>query len=105
MKKSFKLPSLTCLRCTHTWIPRKPVEPKFCPKCRSPYWNKPRTKKGRWKFNLGDRIIANEKAPGDYEDFCGSIVERGPGKAEYGVRFDRKEETVYLNSWSLEKLP
>ncbi len=53
---------------------------------------------------MGDRVIANEKAPGDYEDFYGSIVERGPGKAEYGVRFDRKEEPEYLNSQWLDKL-
>ena len=42
---------------------------------------------------------------GDYQGLCATVVERGPGKAEYGVRFDRKEETVYLNSWWLEKLP
>jgi NAD-dependent SIR2 family protein deacetylase len=33
-----------CLRCNHTWIPRKlspepRSEPKTCPRCHSPYWN------------------------------------------------------------------
>jgi len=37
----------TCERCTHEWIPRKPWNegdplPTVCPKCKSPYWNKPR---------------------------------------------------------------
>ena len=44
-----------CLRCEHEWVPRgveqrtdgkKPTEPdeqpRVCPKCKSPYWNKPR---------------------------------------------------------------
>ncbi len=40
-----------CLRCEHEWVPRgvgeidpkkPPPEPRVCPKCKSPYWNKPR---------------------------------------------------------------
>ena len=35
-----------CNRCNHKWI-GKLVEPKTCanPKCRTPYWNKPRVRK------------------------------------------------------------
>jgi len=33
---------LKCLRCNHEWFPNKPAPPKHCPKCKSPYWNKPR---------------------------------------------------------------
>lgn len=46
-----------CLRCQHEWVPRglpempdgkKPPEPdeepRVCPKCKSPYWNRPRQK-------------------------------------------------------------
>ena len=38
------LPTLTCKRCGHTWIPRSTNKPKNCPnpKCKSPYWNKER---------------------------------------------------------------
>ena len=38
------LPTLTCTRCGHTWIPRSNKLPDVCPnpKCKSPYWNKPR---------------------------------------------------------------
>ena len=32
---------LKCERCGHTWVPRK-TEVIICPKCKSPYWNKPR---------------------------------------------------------------
>lgn len=44
-----------CLRCGHGWVPRdfdqpedgkKPEEPevapRVCPKCKSPYWDRPR---------------------------------------------------------------
>lgn len=43
-----------CLRCGHGWVPRgvelrkdgkkppDPEEPRVCPKCKSPYWSKPR---------------------------------------------------------------
>ncbi len=35
-----------CGRCDHEWIPRDPnIEPKVCPKCKSPYWNKPKLDK------------------------------------------------------------
>lgn len=39
--KKISLPKLHCLRCGHNWIPRKETPPKRCPKCNSPYWNKP----------------------------------------------------------------
>jgi hypothetical protein len=33
-----------CERCNYEWIPRGngDEEPRTCPKCRSPYWNRPR---------------------------------------------------------------
>lgn len=33
-----------CERCEHVWVPREDAEPRVCPKCKSPYWNKPRRK-------------------------------------------------------------
>jgi len=36
-----------CLRCDNKWIPRDEEEtPVRCPKCKSPYWNRPRKNKG-----------------------------------------------------------
>jgi predicted Zn-ribbon and HTH transcriptional regulator len=38
------LPKRKCQRCGHEWTPR--VEKQtICPKCKSPYWNKPRQEK------------------------------------------------------------
>jgi len=37
------LSQVKCQRCGHIWILRKP-NPKQCPKCNSPYWNKSRRK-------------------------------------------------------------
>ena len=36
------LPTLGCLRCGHKWYPKLERIPVRCPKCGSPYWNKPR---------------------------------------------------------------
>ena len=36
-----------CERCGHIWVPRKysdKKDPVICPKCKSPYWNIPKTK-------------------------------------------------------------
>ncbi|MCD4740020.1 hypothetical protein K8R43_02370 [archaeon] len=34
-----------CERCGHEWKPRNEEEPRVCPKCKSPYWNRPKKKK------------------------------------------------------------
>lgn len=31
-----------CERCSHVWIPRGKLTPKICPKCKTPYWDRPR---------------------------------------------------------------
>ena len=34
-----------CYRCEHAWVPRNISEiPEICPKCKSPYWKKPKTR-------------------------------------------------------------
>ena len=39
-----KIDGFLCERCLHRWAPKQPnrPEPKTCPKCKSPYWNRPR---------------------------------------------------------------
>ena len=32
----------TCLRCGNTWWPRRLSKPIRCPRCKSPYWARPR---------------------------------------------------------------
>lgn len=41
--KMVELPIFKCVRCLHTWYPRTP-KPVVCPRCKSPYWDKPRLK-------------------------------------------------------------
>lgn len=36
------LSMLFCSRCSHEWYPRTAVKPRVCPKCKSPYWDRPR---------------------------------------------------------------
>ena len=36
-----EIPMCECKRCGHRWLIRV-REPKTCPKCKSPYWNKER---------------------------------------------------------------
>lgn len=58
--------ALFCFRCYHTWNKRIKTRPtKNCPKCKSPYWNKPRKRvsKGivlnmqKMIINIHDTII------------------------------------------------
>jgi DNA-directed RNA polymerase subunit RPC12/RpoP len=52
-----------CERCGHTWIPRETTEgdPLVCPKCKSPYWNKPRkTETDQAKESLKNKKRRND---------------------------------------------
>ena len=54
----------SCDRCGHEWIPRDANgEPTVCPKCKSPYWNRPK------------------KALMSYEEFSAKIAETLRGKS------------------------
>jgi predicted Zn-ribbon and HTH transcriptional regulator len=34
-----------CERCGHVWVPNGPRgNPRVCPKCKSPWWNRERTR-------------------------------------------------------------
>ena len=33
-----------CERCGHEWVPRGDDEPRVCARCKSPYWNRPRSR-------------------------------------------------------------
>ena len=41
MKKEIKVYECQCERCQHKWITRSEEIPVVCPKCKSPYWDKP----------------------------------------------------------------
>lgn len=59
----------------------------------------------RRKFQIGDRVSVNEKAPGDYRARTGRIAELAP-QSEYRVDFSDGErpESGYLGSWCLDKV-
>jgi len=49
-----------CERCGHEWLSRnEKLEPKVCPKCKSPYWNSPK----------------KQTSPMSYEEFRDKIKE------------------------------
>ena len=49
-----------CERCAHKWVPRAEGDyPKVCPKCKSPYWDKPR-KIEKKKHNIF-KVIKDKK--------------------------------------------
>jgi len=41
-QKPIQLMKYNCERCKHEWIPRSEEKPTICPKCKSPYWDRPR---------------------------------------------------------------
>ena len=42
-----KITAFKCERCEHVWVPRNNNHlPTVCPKCKSPYWNRPRKTSG-----------------------------------------------------------
>jgi hypothetical protein len=43
-KTTYSVSGWECLRCGHKWVPRIKREPKRCPGCKSPYWNRKRTR-------------------------------------------------------------
>lgn len=51
-----------CERCGHEWVPRESdSEPRVCPKCKSPYWNKPRKSATSYE-DFRDKTVATLKS-------------------------------------------
>lgn len=40
--QKIEINQLTCERCEYVWKQREERLPFVCPRCKSPYWNKPR---------------------------------------------------------------
>jgi hypothetical protein len=57
----------------------------------------------RKKFQTGERVIGNEKAPGDYEGHIGTVLAHNPSASEYEVQFDVDGRgSGWLGSWQLD---
>jgi len=59
----------------------------------------------RAKFQVGDRVRVNSKAPADYVDRIGTVTELGPGESEYRVEFEdgQMPTTAYLANTCLDR--
>jgi uncharacterized CHY-type Zn-finger protein len=44
-----KIEGYICERCKHQWVARGIEEPRVCPRCKSPYWDRPRRIKKKLK--------------------------------------------------------
>jgi len=45
METEVKVKKYTCERCGHSWVSRIKTLPRFCPRCKTLYWNIPRREK------------------------------------------------------------
>ncbi len=53
---------LKCLRCGNTWVKKFEENPKTCPSCKSPYWDKPMSHywKTRRELNKRKKLLKNK---------------------------------------------
>jgi hypothetical protein len=59
----------------------------------------------RAKFHAGQRVRANDKAPGDYSGNAGTVLQHKPDTSEYEVQFDGDSRGPgWLESWRLDLL-
>ena len=67
--------------------------------------NKDVKKRANQNFEVGMRVVVNEKAPGGYEQRIGTVLESAFG-SRYGIGFDDlTEPIVYLDSECLHPAP
>lgn len=59
-----------------------------------------------FKFSIGDSVVVNDKAPGDYEGRIGVVASKTNGRSEYEVRFGDGQNPSYgwLDSHCLAKV-
>lgn len=51
-----------CQRCGHEWVPRdKTQKPKVCPKCKNPYWDRPRKNAAKESPDSGESAKGRRK--------------------------------------------
>ena len=56
------------------------------------------------KFEIGTRVKGNDRSPSTYRGRLGTVVGRGPGRAQYRVFFEGVEGLTTLYSWWLESV-
>jgi len=56
-----KVPRYECLRCGHRWIGRLETKPVRCPRCQSPYYDRPRQQPQKRDWDKPRRDNKEEK--------------------------------------------
>lgn len=80
---------LTCSRCLHSWNQKSRKLPKYCPRCKSPYWNKPRRRISKESVEELKRLIISTH---------NEIIDMSGG--EHGIRDDGG---IYFSTYGLLK--
>jgi hypothetical protein len=58
----------------------------------------------RAKFQTNQRVVANDKAPGDYRGHAGTVLQHKSDTSEYRVQFDGDDRGPgWLSSWQLDR--
>ena len=73
-----------CERCEHQWVPRTGEAPRVCPKCKSPYWDRPRQR----FVDAKNRPIVTRGDPSREQSFAPYYLEevRKHLEAKYGAQ-------------------
>ena len=78
-----------CQRCNHHWAPRNGTgyrdkeDPKTCPRCKSPYWNKPRVNRARNPVVMESGATPHVQVEGYQCDRCGHRWSHPDGKGRW----------------------
>jgi predicted Zn-ribbon and HTH transcriptional regulator len=101
-----------CERCSHEWIPRdSEQEPSVCPKCKSPYWDRPRRATSMLTYeDFRDKIqtVLNESSPLTWTEIrtIAKLPEKFPNnqwvhKLEKDIHLKRNKDTHGIIKWKL----
>lgn len=101
-----------CERCAHEWIPRDPErEPVACPKCKSPYWDRPRKATSMLTYeDFRERIEKTLREGGSLTwteiRTAAKLPEKFPNnkwvrRLEHEIGLERKKDTHGIIKWTL----
>ncbi len=100
-----------CDRCGHEWVPRDfETEPRVCPKCKSPYWNRPRKEKMSYEIFRGKirATMRSSERPLTWTEIrtLAKLPQAFPNnqwvhRLEKDIRLQRKRDNHGIIQWSL----
>jgi len=103
-----------CERCNHEWVPKDKDaehEPVACPKCKSPYWNRPRKMASMLTYeDFRDRIRKTLRESGSLTwteiRTVAKLPEKFPNnkwvrRLEQEISLKRRKDTHGIIKWTL----